>query len=123
MLYETLSQPYVFFILFLTGVLAGLFFDIANFTILLCNKNKVIQQIIYFFTVMISFTVFFVVNLNINYGQFRIYIFLALGIGFILERFTFGKLWTKLFNKCYNQIEVFRQTILSKLKKHGKEKK
>ncbi len=117
MLYETLSQPIIILSIFGVGLLSGLIFDAGTFVTYFLNKNKVVRQLTYFLQALLSAFLLFYINLIVNYGKFRLYILFIFALSFFLERFTIGKLWTKLLDKCYNTIVRFK----GKLKKHGKQ--
>lgn len=102
MLYETLSQPLVFVCIFAVGLISGFMFDLSHLFCALCNKNKILHQILYFICTILSAFCLFMVNLKVNYGRFRIFILATFFFGLLLERITIGKLWTKLVQKCYN---------------------
>lgn len=120
MLYETLNQPLIITAIFFTGILCALFFDFASLVYYLCNKNKVVKQIADFFAAILSFFILFLVNLSVNFGKFRIYIILVFLIGFTIQRFTIGKLWTKFLEKCYIKNKERKKALLE-TEKHGEE--
>ena len=99
MLYPTLNQPYVFIIIFLTGLASGLLFDLANFLSLLFNNNKIIKQLFYFLSTISTGFLLFAVNLVTNFGQFRIFILLSFIFALTIERFTLGHLINKFLDK------------------------
>ncbi len=109
MLYEVLSQPITILSLLLTGMACGILFDAAHLILAFCNKNKVLRQILYFICTILSAFFVFYINLIVNYGRFRIYVLLVFSIGFALQKFTLGKLFTRFINLCYNKTKE-RQT-------------
>lgn len=114
MLYETLSQPLVILCIFLVGLGAGLLVDAANLIWAFCNKNKILQQILYFCCVVLSALALFYTNLNANFGRARVYIPAIFLVAFTIERLTVGKLWTKLIEKCYNTSKRRKEQRLQK---------
>lgn len=118
MLYPTLNQPYVFIMMFLTGLACGLFFDASNFLAQLFNKNKIITQILYTISTFLSIFTLFFVNLDVNFGQFRIFIVLTFLFSFLIERWTIGNFLNKLFIKSKKQFNI--KLPCFKLKKHRK---
>ena len=94
MLYPTLNQPLVFFIIFLVGLASGFFFDIANILSFL-SKDKFAKIFFDFLAVIFSFFALFYSNLAVNYGQFRVYILFVFLFALILQRFLSKILWTK----------------------------
>ena len=104
MLYPTLSQPLIFFILFLTGVLSGVFFDIAKILKCLSKKKNFLFQFFLFVATVLSFFLFYEVNLNINYGQLRFYTFIAFLIGLTVEQFFSNKLIANYIKNLYNRL-------------------
>ena len=97
MLYSTLNQPLVFFLLFLSGGLCAIpFLFIKSF------KRNFFIQIYSFFAIIISFAIYEIVNLFVNYGQFRFYTILSFLTGITTFYFILKFLWTKFRQKCYN---------------------
>lgn len=99
MLYPTLNQPFVFFVIALAGLASGLTFDLANLFAVLCNRNKIGRQILYFLATVLSVLILFFTNLYANFGQFRVFVVLSFLFVLIIERFTLGVLLNKVFNK------------------------
>ncbi len=102
MLYPTLNQPLVFFIIFLVGLASGFFFDIANILSFL-SKDKFAKIFFDFLAVIFSFFALFYSNLTVNYGQFRVYILFVFLFALILQRFLSKILWTKCIKRWYNK--------------------
>ena len=119
MLYPTLKQGYVFLAIFLSGLLSGLIYDLANFLTKLLSGNKIFKQLLYFFATILSFALLFVINLTFNFGTFRAYIFFAFLLALLIERVTLGKLLNKALNKTAN---LKLKIKLPKLKRNKKEK-
>jgi len=92
MLYPTLNQPYVFFVILLAGLVSGFLFDLSNFLNIFFNRNKVTKQILYFLATISSAFLLVLCNILCNYGIFRIFIILTFLTAFILQRFTLGSL-------------------------------
>lgn len=96
-------QYVAFIILFLLGLLCGFCRDVCN-AILLIFKNKLFAKNVLDFLFCLVFGLVFFLGLNFyNYGQFRIYLFLAYLTAFVLQRKMFGKLFAKLFLLVYNK--------------------
>lgn len=119
-LFETLSQPLIFLVIFSTGVGSGLVYDLRNYINFLCAKNKVIAVILDILATLIACSILFLVNLKINFGQFRFYIPLAFFSGLILERYTLGLFVAKICSWCYTN---FRNLILKIYAKRERKKK
>lgn len=109
MLYPTLSQPLVFLYLFLAGLLGGAIYHIALIVAKICGNGKFLKQILLFLATIANAIMFFIVNLAINYGQFRIYAILTYICAIILEQITLGNLFAILSQKCYNIIDGRKQ--------------
>lgn len=105
MLYSTLNQAVVFIALFIAGNISFL-----PHLMLKIIKNNIVKQLFYIFFVVFCFFAFEIVNLVINYGQFRLYSVLSFLLGMIVSNYLIKFLWTKLNKKCYNL-------------KHGRKKK
>lgn len=117
MLFETLSQPKIFAILALTGFLAGFVFDISNYIVWLCKKNKIVQIITDFLATVACCIIFFVVVLQIDYGNVRLYQIISYLTTFLTQRFTLGKLIAKFFDWCYNHFTRLMQKLLKGFQK------
>lgn len=102
MLYPTSNQPTVFLIMFCTGIICGIIFSLTKKINDNLQTHKILIQIFYFISIIISFLLFSFFNLICNYGELRLYVFLATGIGIFVEVTILQKLWTKLYKKCYN---------------------
>lgn len=121
-LYETLNQPHILFVIIVCGFFCGIFFDLANIISFLCNDNKITKNILLFLATTLCFFVLFFVNQKINYGQFRLYIFVFFFAFLIFERLTLGKLVAKTKMWCYNLFRKFITKVKEKWK-HKKQKK
>lgn len=115
-LYETLNQPIILLYLIILGFLSGLFFDFAYIISFLCNKNKLITNILLFFSTLLSFFTLFMLNLKINYGQFRVFIFIVFFLFLFLERISLGKVIAKTQIWCYTTFTK----VVNKIKNIGK---
>ena len=119
-LFETLNEPKIFLYLIIFGFFSGFFFDICYLITFLCNKNKIVKGILQTFATICCFFILFLINLKLNYGVFRIYIFIVFFLSVFVERITLGKLIAKTQNWCYN---VFRKFVnFTKEKLNGKRK-
>ena len=102
MLYETLSQPAIFFTLVISGFLTGFIFDFLN----LLKKHIKIQffnNFLLFFCVFLAIFIFFIINLKTNYGQFRLYTIFCFCLSFAIQRFIFSNIFAKNLDVCYNK--------------------
>lgn len=119
-IFETLNEPKIFLFLIIFGFLCGFLFDICYLITFLCNENKIVKNILQFFATIICFFIVFLINLKLNYGVFRAYIFISFFFAIFLERITFGKLFAKTRNWCYTH---FKKLVnLTKEKINGKRK-
>ena len=113
MLYETLSQPYIFALFFLTGFACGFLFDLKNVFSKILRKNNILTHFFNFFATFLTLLSYFFVNLKINYGQFRFFT-----IAFFLISFSFQRLLiAKLFTRCYNKFKEKHQNEKRKREK------
>lgn len=103
MLYPTLSQPLVFLAVFGAGLAGGLIFDIFKILTFLSGNDRYSKIFFDFLATILSFGLLFVVNLAVNYGQFRIYVLLSFLLSLLIERLLSKFLWTKCIRKCYNR--------------------
>lgn len=114
LLYPTLNQPLVLLIILGVGFLSGFLFDIANIMTTLSGNDKLSRHIFDFIATIFAFLLLFFANLYINFGQFRIYVFLIFILSLSLERFISKILWTKVINKLYTSIMKRRKTKVEK---------
>lgn len=108
MLFEALSQPMIFFWLSFGGFFAGFLFDIKNILNFSFKKNKIIDQILLFFSVFGTLFLCFFLNLIFNYGQFRFFSIFAFILSFSLQRFISANFVANPIIKCYNKIKARR---------------
>lgn len=101
-LYETLGQPELLMILCLVGFASGIIFDFANFVYFLCDKNKFARIVLDVVASLVCFVIFFVVVLNLNYGDFRVWQILFFVASLLIQRAFMGKVLAKVFEICYN---------------------
>ena len=104
MLYPTLDQPVILIVVFCSGLAAGALFDVVKLLTVLSGKDRFSKHILDFLATIVSFAILFLVNLKINYGQFRVYVLALYLTGILLQRLISKFLWTKLFLKWYNTI-------------------
>lgn len=102
MLYPTLNQPFVVFVLIISGALSALTIEILSILSFLSGKDKFTKNLFDFFKSIIFFAIVFFTNLIYNFGQFRIYVILVYFASFVLFQFLLKLLWTKCIKKCYN---------------------
>ena len=119
-IFETLKEPKIFLLLIIFGFLCGFLFDISYLITFLCKENKIIKNIFQFFSTIICFFVVFLINLKLNYGIFRAYVFISFFFAVFLERISVGKLFAKTKIWCYNLFKKFVNFTKEKL--NGKRK-
>lgn len=122
MLYETLSHPKLAVIFLFIGFVGGLIFDVGNFIKFLSSNKKIPSIIIDFIQTSICLIILFFVNLQINFGEIRIFPFLLFLTAFYLERISVGKVIAKIYLKCYNLLTKLNFKLWSKFK-NGKNNK
>ena len=105
MLYETLSQPQIFFSLVCAGILCGFVFDLKNIVLFFLKRSK--KSFWYHFGDFLStltlFVVYFCVNLRTNFGILRFYSIFVFILSFFLQRFLIRFFFAKPISKCYNK--------------------
>lgn len=121
MLYPTLSQPLIIFLFVIIGFLCGLIFDAFLLINYFFNNNKISKQIFHFLSICCVFAIFYIINLEFNFGQIRFYPFLLFFLSLIAERITLGNLFAKIVQKCYNSIVKFWNKLSKKI--YGRKKK
>ena len=121
MLYESLSQPTTFLILFIFGFLSGFIFDLFNLLNFFFNKNKISKQIFIGLGMALCFFIFSEANLAFNYGDLRFFVFLSFFGALILERVSLGLFLAKFMDKCYNFLCKVGKGLRNKF--HGRKKK
>ena len=113
MLYETLSQPIIFFIMSTSGFLTGFLFDIKDIFLHFIKRKKIISQILLFFAVFCTFFEYFIANLWANFGEIRFFTIFAFSLALFIQRFLSKNFLAKPFLICYNKL---------KEKYHGRKK-
>lgn len=116
MLYEALSQPYIFLWMTAGGFLCGFLFDVQCALLFLLNKKTFFKRFLVFFkhfftffSTFLSFSTLFIINLKVNYGQFRFFTVFAFALAFALERFFVSSFLANPIKKCYNSLEEKRR--------------
>ena len=105
MLYPTLSQPLVFLVVLCAGIVGGLIFDIFRLLAFLSGNDKYSKTFFDFFATILSVFLCFYINLQINYGQFRIFVVLTFVFGILAEQLLSKILFTKYKKKWYNKLK------------------
>ena len=72
------------------------------------KKNKILEQIFSFFACFLLFFIAFVLNLKLNYGQFRFFTIASFVLAFFIQRFFMNSFVANPLNKCYNKIKEKR---------------
>lgn len=120
MLFETLSQPLIALYLICAGFLCGIIFDFNNLICLFAKKDKFLRLFLDILGTLIAFAIFFLLILNISFGEIRFYQIFLFVLAIFLYRITFGKLFVKLIEKCYIKLDVFKNKLIKFLKKKRK---
>lgn len=115
MLYETLSQPVILLILSSIGLFSGIIFDLKNILFCLFKKNKIINQFLLFFSILILFLIYYFVNLKINYGEIRFFSIFIFFLAFSIERFFVQNFLANKVLKCYNNSKEKRNARRKKV--------
>jgi len=115
MLYETLSQPFILLILSGIGLFSGFIFDLKNIFNFLFKKNKIINQILLFFSVLLLFIIFYFTNLKINYGEIRFFSIFIFFLAFSIQRFFVQNFLANKIVKCYNNSKEKRNARRKKM--------
>lgn len=102
MLYETLYQGQIFLVMLYFGLLTGVFFEGKNLVERAFSKNKTICVVLDTLFMVLSALIFIYAKNLANYGEFRIYLLLAFGLGIVLEHISIGFLVEKFFVGVYN---------------------
>jgi hypothetical protein len=123
LLYETLTQPAVFFIILVIGIACGIIFDLRSYIVFLCANNKVVTIILDILSVLLSSIIFYLCVLGLNFGEFRFYIVLSFLLGILLERFTLGLFVAKISSWCYNKFKMLISKVFHGRKNEKKDLK
>lgn len=110
MLYPTANQSLLLLVVALIGFGCGFVYNLATLCTYLCAKKVFAKQLFFFFATIFSFFIYFLTNLHLNYGLFRIFPIIEFLTFLILEIFTLGKLWTKWLDAWYDKVMAKRQT-------------
>lgn len=111
MLFETLSQPLIALYLFGVGFLCGIIFDLNNLICMFAKTDKVLRFVLDIICTFLVFGIFFLLILNISFGEIRFYQILLFVLSIFLYRITFGKLFAKLIEKCYIKLIGLKNKI------------
>lgn len=109
MLYPTTNQPIMLIVLAVSGILSGIIFDVFSLLSKLLKSEKYIYHFFDFLGVVLSFSILFIINLFLNYGQYRVYILPMFFAGFIVQKLISKFLWTKVVKRCYNSIRKTKE--------------
>ena len=105
MLYETLAQPTIFFCICLGGFFSGIIFDLKTILTTFFKKNRFFCHFFMFLASFFVIFLFFVLNLKLNFGEFRLYTVFTFLLAFCIERFFVSNFVAKPVAKCYNIIK------------------
>ena len=106
MLYSTLIQPSTFFNLSAFGFLAGVVFFIFIFLIKKVSKFRFLNYFLHFFAYLFAFLCFFFLNLIFNFGEYRLFSFVAFFVSFFISNFFTSKILCDFVFGWYNKIKV-----------------
>lgn len=106
MLYSTLIQPSTFFKLSVFGFLAGFGFAVFNFLIKKIAKFRFLNYFSHFFAYLFAFLCFFFSNLNFNFGEYRLFSFVAFFVSFFISNFFASKILGDFVFRWYNKTKV-----------------
>ena len=106
MLFTSQIQPTTFFYLSLVGFCTGGLFVLMNGLIKTFVKNKIFTQIFKFFVYLFVFFACFFSNLNFNFGEFRLFSIMALGLSFFISTFFVSKFSARFVFEWYNKAKV-----------------
>lgn len=101
LLFETLSQPLTFLIIFGIGFLCGFLFDFENYFLFLVNKNKIIEIILDVFLTIGTCLILYLSIVKFNFGELRVFLIVAFCLGLFVQRISLGRLIAKVVEKCY----------------------
>lgn len=80
-------------------------------------KGRVIDIVFQILNPIILIALFYVTNLYMNMGQFRLYFVLAFVFGFLLYKITFYKMLDKLHKLIYNKLTKLKALKYTKVGK------
>lgn len=106
MLYSTLVQPSTFFKLSAFGFLAGVVFFIFIFLIKKVVRFRLLNYFLHFFAYLFAFFCFFLSNLIFNFGEYRLFSFVAFFVSFFISNFFTSKILCDFVFGWYNKIKV-----------------
>lgn len=96
------SQTFGFFVFFAAGVLLGAAYDILRIwrAMFRSEKRSVFFQDFFYMVLAAFFT--FLVNLGVNYGELRFYLFAGEILGWFAWHYTVGLVTVSLFRKLFH---------------------
>lgn len=123
MLYETLFQSQIFFMMLYFGMICGIIFEAKNLIRHALFDNKIISFVADFAFMCVSALIFVYSKNLLNFGEFRIYLLLAFVLGIIIEHISIGFLVEKLFYLMYNKSrKLYRRIFCKKTKSKFRKK-
>lgn len=118
MLYETLLQSKMLFVMLYFGLTCGILLTIKNLICKMVKQNKVVIILTdILFCVLTSF-VFLYAKIKFCYGEFRLFEPLSFCLGIFIEQISINNLVEKFFKLIYNlSVKVFCKVKKTKLGK------
>ncbi len=107
------SQVYAFSVTVLTGFLLGVFFDIYRVMQGVIRPRKIITHLGDLLFWIISTGFIFLLLLFGNWGDFRLYVFLGIGLGVLIYLRWFSRLTIKLLLAIIKTINYLNNLIIS----------
>ena len=118
MLYETLLQTKMLFVMLYFGIICGIFLTIKNLICKAMKQNKIIVLTSDIVFCAISTFVFLFAKIMFCYGEFRLFEPLSFCLGIFLEQISINNLVEKILCLIYNIfVKVFGKIKKTKLGK------
>lgn len=106
----------IFSIFVIIGAVFAEYLCLVNF-VKLFLKHKMFKIIFQILDPFVAISLFYVTNLLINMGQFRLFTILAFVFGFLLYKITFYKMLDNLHKLIYNKLTKLKALKYTKLGK------
>lgn len=120
MLYETRGQLSVFLMICIVGFLSAILFDLKNIITFKFKKWRFLTHFFDFFCIFCVFLCYLLTNLEINFGEQRLFVIIGFWLAFSIERFFSTNFVAKPLTKCYN---VLKEKINDKRRRSKQKEK
>ena len=94
----------LFLICFVFGFGLGVLYSVLQFFKLVVRKNIIISNVFNFLFALFYGFIILMVVINLNFGNFRLFVFIAFLLGTVLQQKTLEKIFAKMNFWLYNKL-------------------